>query len=537
MSQVSLALRGRNPDVLTCIANLSNDEVFTSPDFANQMLDAVAAAWSDANSGEVIWANPNVRFLDPVAKSGAFLREITTRLTAGLATEIPDLKSRVEHILTKQVFGIAVTRLTALIARRSVYCSKFANGVHSIVTGFPDEMGNIWHERTEHSWVAGRCTFCGANSATYERSKEAETYAYPFIHATDIRARIKTIFGDDVHFDVIVGNPPYQLSDGGFGISAQPIYHHFIEQAKALEPRYIAMVTPARWFTGGKGLDDFRDGMLSDDRLRVIADFPDSNDVFPGTQIKGGVAYWLWDRDNPGPVKVQTHSKGQLISEMVRPLREQGARVFIRYNEGTSILRKVMAVEQGVDPAEAVFSLPENKQFKRIVSSRRPFGFDTTFKGHDREVAGDLLLHRNGGTGFVPREDVTSGNSVIDHWKVFIPRAGSGSDAFPHPILSRPFIGAPGEVSSETYIYIGPFSDHRETSNVVTYITTRLLRFLVLLHKPSQSTTREHYTFVPLQDFSKPWTDEELYERYGLDASEIAFIESMVRPMTLTVDE
>ena len=160
--QASFTLRGRNPDVLTCIANLSNDEVFTPPEFANRILDTLAKAWAGNNGGANIWADPNVRFLDPVTKTGVLLREITSRLTAGLEARIPDLEARVDHILTKQVFGIGITYLTSLLARRTVYCSKYANGEHSIARSFLSDTGNIWFERTEHSWANGKCTYCGA---------------------------------------------------------------------------------------------------------------------------------------------------------------------------------------------------------------------------------------------------------------------------------------------------------------------------------------------------------------------------------------
>lgn len=553
--QASFTLQGHNPDVLTCIANLSNDEVFTPPEFANQMLDTLEQAWAESNDGASIWADSTVTFLDPFTKSGVFLREVTRRLTDGLATQIPDLDERVDHILTKQVFGIGITRLTSLLARRSVYCSKDATGEHSIAKSFERDWGNIWFERTEHTWAGrkkerranpltgheelveqtgtGKCKFCGASEGEYARDEFLETHAYAFIHTNDIKARVNELFGADMQFDVIIGNPPYQLADGGFGISAAPIYQYFIEQAKELEPRFLSVVTPSRWMTGGKGLDEFRERMLDDNRIRTIVDYPDSNDVFPGTQIKGGVSYWLWDRDNPGDVNVVTHTAGQDVSVATRPLREPGADVFVRYNLGVSILRKVLLMESDVESNSAHFGLPSNKQFRAIVSSRRPFGFDTTFKGHAIPEDGDLLLHRNSGIGYVARTEIGANHAVIDRWKVFIPRAGSGSDSFPHPILSKPFIGKPGEVSSETYIFIGPFVDETETSNVISYLRTRLLRFLVLLHKPSQSTTREQYTFVPLQDFSRPWTDDELYEKYGITDEEIAFIESMVRPMEL----
>ena len=349
-AQASFTLRGRNPDVLTCIANLSNDEVFTPPALANRILDTVAAAWAADHDGASIWADKTVRFLDPCTKSGVFLREITSRLTEGLAAEIPDLQERVNHILTKQVYGIGTTYLTSLLARRSVYCSKHAQGKNSIAQGFTDDAGNIWFERLEHTWANGRCKHCGASQNTLDRGEGLETHAYTFIHTDDIKARVAELFGGNMQFDVIIGNPPYQLSDDGFGTSAAPIYQHFVEQAKALEPRYLSMVIPARWFAGGKGLDEFRNSMLTDDRLRSIHDYLTASDVFPGIGLKGGVCYFLWDRDNPGPCQVTTYFKDWPVSTATRPLLEDGVDVFIRFNEGLSILKKVVAVEGGGAP-------------------------------------------------------------------------------------------------------------------------------------------------------------------------------------------
>lgn len=525
------SLRGRNPDILTCIASLSNDEVFTPPEFANRMLDTLAEAWAESNNGANIWADSSVTFLDPCTKSGVFLREITRRLTEGLAGEIPDLQERVDHILTKQVFGIAITRLTALMSRRSLYCSKHAKGTHSIAKSFASDNGNIWFERTEHSWNNGRCSFCGASAGTLDRSSNLETHAYAFIHADDLRATITEMFGVDMQFDVIVGNPPYQLNTEGYGTQARPIYQKFVEQAKSLAPRLLAMVIPARWFSGGMGLDEFRAEMLRDDRIRVIEDFPDSNDVFPGTQIKGGVCYLLWNRDNRGQVLVRTNNKHLQGVVLERPLLERGADVFIRYNEALSIIRKVFAVELAQSPDSVEFALPERKQFCRLVSSIGAFGLDSTFRGNATNGVNDLKVYRNGGVGYISKSEITKEKHVVDEWKVFIPRAGSGSDSFPHPILGKPFVGEPGSISSWTYMYIGPFKSRVETENVISYISTRLFRLLVLLHKPSQDATRAVYTFVPLQDFSSSWTDDRLYSKYGLDEGEIKFIESMIRPM------
>lgn len=552
MIQAPLTLRDHNPDVLSCIANLSNDEVFTPPEMADAMLDLVASAWADANNGESIWADPTVTFLDPFTKSGVFLREIVRRLTKGLATAIPDLEMRVDHILTKQVFGIGITELTALLARRSVYCSKKATGEHSIAKSFTKEDGNIWFERTEHTWAGGkaqarvdpatgqdvmvhtdrRCTYCGAGEYDYGRGDDLETHAYAFIHTNDIKTRVSEIFGEDMQFDVIIGNPPYQLSDGGFGTSAAPIYQKFVEQAKQLDPRYLSLVIPSRWFAGGKGLDDFREAMLSDKRIRSIDDFLSASDVFPGVGLKGGVCYFLWDRDHPGLCRVSTHFAAWPTSTRVRPLLEPGADVFIRFNEGLSILKKVVSTEGGGSDSLA---LPDARRFSKLISARKPFGLPTTFQGRSSKSPGDVTVYTNRGIGYASPSELPSGGPLIPQWKLFIGYAAPGTgnkDTYPHRIISTPFVGEPGSASSETYLAIGPFGSSQEAENARTYLSCRLTRLLILLHKPSQHVTKKVYSFVPLQDWSRPWTDADLYERYGLTEEEIAFVEKIVRPMS-----
>lgn len=533
-TQAPFTLRGRNPDVLTCIANLSNDEVFTPPELANRILDTLAEAWAKNQKGANLWADKAVTFLDPCTKSGVFLREITRRLTEGLAGEIPNLQKRVDHILTKQVFGIGITRITSLLARRSVYCSKHAKGNHSIAKAFKTDNGNIWFERMEHTWAGNRCQFCGAAQAVFDRAEGLETHAYAFIHTGNIQARIKQIFGKPMQFDVIIGNPPYQLADDGFGTSAAPIYQLFVEQAKNLHPRYLSMVIPSRWFSGGKGLDEFRESMLNDNRLRSIDDFLSASDVFPGVGLKGGVCFFLWDRENPGLCNVSTHFKDWPTSQASRKLLEKGVDVFIRFNEGLSILKKVVAVECGSTKSLA---LPEEKRFDQLVSSRKPFGLETTFKGKPTKRSGDVMIYQNGGTGYVPRKAIPTGEHLIDKWKVFMGYAAPGTgnkDTYPHRIISTPFLGEPETISSETYLCIGPLESKKEAESVLSYLSCRLTRLLILLHKPSQHVTRKVYTFVPKQDWSRKWTDEDLYKKYGITAKEIAFIEKVVRPLDVT---
>jgi site-specific DNA-methyltransferase (adenine-specific) len=535
--QAGFTLRGRNPDVLTCIANLSNDEVFTPPEFANRMLDTLAEAWTARNGGANIWADSTVTFLDPCTKSGVFLREITTRLIAGLATEIPDLQTRVDHILTRQVFGIGITTLTSLLARRSLYCSKHANGEHSVAKGFDTDGGNVWFQRLEHAWQNGRCTFCGASQTTLDRADAMETHAYAFIHSSNIQARLGELFGGEMQFDVIIGNPPYQLSDGGQGASAIPIYNKFVEQAKALQPRFLSMVIPARWFFGGRGLDGFRKSMLEDRRIRKIVDFPDSRQCFPNVDVAGGICYFLWNRDEQGDCEVVSHGFGGDETESVRPLLEPGCDIFIRNNAHIAILRKIVATETGT----VGVTLPPKLRFDQQVSGQKPFGLRTFYRGRPaKENDDDVVVLQSGGRAWAARDEIPEGVNLIDKWKVFTSKssaehAGQVDKNGMRKVLSLSGILAPGSVMTETYILIGAYDDEATARNCFSYVATRFFRFLVAARASAQDLPRIAYSFVPLQDFAKPWTDKELYEKYGLSDDEIALIESTIRPMEAEV--
>ena len=529
----SFALRSRNPDVLTCIANLSNDEVFTPPEFTNRMLDTLTKAWAANNKGANLWADKTIKFLDPFTKSGVFLREITSRLTKGLEKEIPNLEKRVNHILTKQVFGIAITQITALLARRSVYCSKYAKGKHSIAKSFSSDDGNIWFKRMEHTWDETKCEFCGAPRAILEREAELENYAYAFIHTDNIKTRLAEIFGANMQFDVIIGNPPYQIDDGGFGASAIPIYNKFVEQAKALEPRYLTMVIPSRWLFGGRGLDEFRKVMLSDNRIRKLIDYPDSRLVFPSVDVAGGICYFLWDRDNLGECSVVEFEHGQEPSEAVRPLLENGAEVFIRSNRALPILRKIIKVETN---SESI-SLPDEKRFEKQVSSQKPFGLRTFFRGAEKKSSKqDVLVLQSGGRGWTSRSEVTVGQDLIDKWKVFTSKsssehAGQVDKNGQRRVLSLSGIIPPGSVVTETYILLGVYDAEQEARNCFSYVVTRFFRFLIAVRSSAQDLARSTYSFVPLQDFSKAWTDKMLYKKYGLTNDEVEYIEKLIRPM------
>lgn len=520
-TQASFALRGRNPDVLTCIANLSNDEVFTPPELANQILDMLAEAWAATNGGADIWADKTVRFLDPCTKSGVFLREITIRLTKGLAGDMPNLEERVNHILTNQVFGIGITYLTSLLARRSLYCSKHANGEHSIAKSFDNDQGNIWFERMEHTWDGAKCGYCGAARAIFDREQGLETHAYAFIHTDDIRSRVAEIFGGDMQFDVIIGNPPFQLGDGGGGggASATPIYNKFVEAALSLEPRYAAMITPSRWFSGGKGLDEFRDKMLSDHHFIKLVDFPQLYDVFPGVKIRGGVSYWLWDREHDGACEVVTMIGNDVIgTPSVRQLDAYD--VLVRRNEAVRILDKVMGFR--------VKGKPEPSLGDR-VSARKPFGL-TNERGKPTPsgVRHAVLVYGNQQTSYLPRTAITNNDDWVDHWKVLLVKAHGTSGRDDVTILGEPVIAAPGSACTETYLVIGVCKSEVEARHLAAYMRTRFVRFLVSLRKITQNITRDSYKFVPLLPMNRAWTDADLYKRYGITAEQVAFIESLI---------
>lgn len=509
---------GYNPDVLSCLANLSSDEVFTPPEVANAMLDMLP---------QELFSDPNATFLDPACKSGIFLREIAKRLIVGLADAIPDLQTRLDHIFHKQLFGIAITELTSLLARRSLYCSKYAASKYS-VSHFDDVSGNIRFKHTKHSWQNGKCIFCGAPKSEYDRGNELENYAYEFIHTTNPEA----IF--NMKFDVIISNPPYQLNDGGAQASASPLYNLFVQQSKKLNPHYLIMIIPARWYSGGKGLDTFRNEMLDDIHIKELHDFPITNDCFPGVNIRGGICYFLRDRnyDNKQMLtKVITHNKDKEQS-MLRNLRYKDLDIFIRNGFSLKILEKINSISKGN-------SLMEH------VSPRKPFGLNTDFvktsKFHSTTKGLETPLKCYGKSlqiGYVEEYDITAHREWIYNWKIMTSRANNIGTELNDDNLNT-IICTPGIVCTESYLLIGAdlSLDESKAKNLSQYLHTKFARFCHSLAKSSQDATAKTYRFVPMQDFSKPWTDEELYKKYNLTEEEIAFIESMIKPMELGGDD
>lgn len=508
-----------NPDVLLTLANLSNDEVFTSPDLANKLLDLLP---------DSIWSDKNITFLDPVSKTGVFLREITKRLIIGLEKVFPDLQERVNHILVNQVFGIAITELTSIMTKRTLYYSKKADSKYSVVTNFDRNYGNIYYPRIEHTWKNSRCIYCGASEEQYKREKGLESHAYAFIHK-----KIPKEF-KEMKFDVIIGNPPYQLSDGGAKASAMPLYHKFVEQAKKLNPRYLTMIIPSRWFTDGKGLDTFRNNMLNDKRIRVLHDFLTASEVFPGVEIKGGVCYFLWDRDNEGKCEMTVYGKGkEIIDKSTRYLKDENidTDIVLRDSRYADLLIKVQALKE--------------ESFSNIVSSRKPYGLGGDFFKNPQKyklpaisikpiedgytiIGLDERLQRT--VRYIPQNyPIPKISNSIEKWKIFTPRnVGSGEIGSYNPSL---IIGKPFELCTETYLEIGWFDSEIIANNVKSYIETKFFRMLVEIRKNTQGLSTDKFKFVPIQDFSRTWTDKDLYSKYNLNDDDIDYIESMIKPM------
>lgn len=496
-----------NPDVLSCLANLSSDEVFTPPEVANAMLDMLP---------QEIFRDPDARFLDPACKTGIFLREIAKRLLDGLEDRIPNRQERIDHIFHKQLYGIAITELTSLLGRRSLYCSKHANSIYSI-TPFEEAEGNIRFKRIEHTWDGnGKCQYCGASKEQFDRGDDLETHAYEFIHIKST----KELY--NMKFDIIIGNPPYHLETGGAGKQAKPIYDHFVNQAKKLKPRYLSMITPSRWFAGGMGLDSFRENMMNDCHTRYLVDFLNAKDCFPQNSIGGGVSYFLWDRDNPGPCEFTNIANGKRTT-MIRNLNDYP--VLVRYNEGISILTKIRN--------------PNFKPLSDIVSPLMPFGLGTEYRGHDKKRDGDYTLHTSKGVSYVAPEEIQKGDEYIDYYKILISKTSSEHAGEPSKqgnfkvLTSSMKVIGPGEICTHSYFVIGQFTEKKEADNLYTYLCSKFVRFLLLLSLSSINLSKLVFTFVPIQDFSKPWSDDELYIKYGFDFDEIEFIESMIRPIDL----
>ncbi len=504
-----------NPDVLSCIANLSNDEVFTPPEVANAMLDMLP---------QELFSDPNTTFLDPATKSGVFLREIAKRLLVGLEPTIPDLQERLDHIMHKQLYGISITELTSLLSRRSLYCSKYPNSIYS-VSVFDDIQGNIRFKNIKHRFKDKRCVYCGAAEAEYGDDKRSglEQHAYEFIHNTNPQEIFK------MKFDVIIGNPPYQLETGGgsedsvAARQAKPLFHLFVQQAMKMNPKYLCMIIPARWYSGGIGLNDFRDLMLKNSNITDLVDYFNSRDCFDNVNIAGGICYFLWARDIKAKCRV-TNILGRDIDTSIRSLDEFGD-IFIRSNKAISIIHKVLDKTEDF-LTEKVYPIDA-------------FGFVSKSRGNTESFDGAIKLIHSKGTGYVGRDEVAKNREIIDKFKVtigiLVPSNGEvGIDPSKgYNGITKPRILRPGEVTTFSYLVIGVFDTLTEAVNYQRYIAGKFARFMLRLTYSSMHISKNNFRFVPLLDFNKEWEDEELYSFYGLSEQEISYIEFLVRPMDL----
>lgn len=491
------------PDVLSCLANLSNDEVFTPPDVVNQMLDLLP---------QELFSDPNATFLDPACKTGVFLREIAKRLLVGLADKIPDLQKRIDHVFHKQLYGIAITELTSLLSRRSLYCSKYPNGEYSI-SNFDTAEGNIRFRRIKHTWIGDKCKFCGANKS-YDRGGDKETHAYEFIHTENP----EKIF--NMKFDVIISNPPYQLSTGGGGEQsrqAKPIYNLFVEQAKKLNPHFISMIIPSRWFSGGMGLDGFRDMMLNSSKLKALVDYPNSSDVFSGVDIAGGVSYFLYDTSYSGTCTVTTFSNNEFISSE-RKLNEYST--FVRDNEALSIIRKVLEIEK------------PQKMIEDTMYPQGLFGLKTNYTPKDSGVP--CWFIQKIGLKYASKEDVVDNEGILKKWKFLVPKSPiAGQTDFTKPVGfyydGNTRIAKPGECCTQSWLVAGAFDTEEETMSFKSYIFTKIVRFLLLQTVVSQDVSRNKFCFVPaLPKYNQRFTDEILRNRWDITEKEWEYIDSRI---------
>jgi site-specific DNA-methyltransferase (adenine-specific) len=509
---VATARKQHVPDILDCLAQLSNDEVPTPPKLARAMLDLLP---------KEVWSNPDYKWLDPCCKSGAILREAAARLLVGLEKWQPDFEKRREHIFRNMLYGTSVTELTGQVVRRSVYCSHDASGEHSVVR-FKRGAGNIPFVSAKHNFGADgsetKCRICGAPK-DLERGEKRENYAYAFIHGA-----YPTKEMSKMKFDVIVGNPPYQLgSTGGEskGNFAMPIYQKFVERTKELAPRYLVMITPSRWFAGGRNLDDFRARMLADNRIRRLVDFPDAEECFPGADVSGGVSYFLWSRDERGQCEITTILGGQPLGPTeARRLDEYD--VFVRYNTGADILRKVWK------PSSRVTSVAET------VSPIQPFSLRTNFRGAatKKGLKRPVGVWTSSGYTYIERAGVPRNPDWIGQWKVLLGMAYGDRGKFPYKITSAPVVLPPGTVCTETYLVIERFDDKVEAERFAAYLSTRFVRFLISLRKYTQHLYSERFAFVPRLPMDRTWTDAMLYKKYKLSSDEIAFIEYQIKDMS-----
>lgn len=522
-------------DILETINNVGNDEVFTPRKVVDMMLDSLP---------DEVWHNPHYRWLNPATKTGIFEREIAIRLDEGLKDEIPDTETRRKHILQDMIFSIGQTKFTANVARRTLYyccqanrpCDGIKEDGHYVNgyaigngTWFDDPEGNIKTPRSDHVMKKGKCIFCGiTENSRYLDANQREKYSYDFIHynsGSELQTYLADRFfkGDKcMKFDIIVGNPPYQLSTNEKGTQATPIYQLFAMQAFAMNPRYVTMIMPSKWFAGGMStLDEFRKYMMSCGKIRYLIDYANAKDCFPTNSIAGGVNFFLWDREYAGECSF-VNIIGDRQYFQSRGLDEFP--ILVRQNEAVSILRKVKSkAEETID---------------QIASPLMPFGLSTDVRGVELpDTKNCVALHTSKGITYVEKSSIRKGFDILDKYKVLVGILGAEHALEPDKdgkyriITSSMKVLAPGEACTHSYFTIGKYDNEEEARNLYSYLRTKFARFLILSAMTSTHLSRNVLIFLPIQDFSRAYTDSDLYLKYDLTNDEIDFIEEQMKEM------
>ena len=537
-------------DILSLFEALNSHEVFTPPRVARQMLDLLPSE---------LWSDPSIKILDPCTKSGVFLRECLFRLFDGLegagsykasdgkTYDLGDRQQRINHIFKNMLFGIATSELTGYVARRTLYgvmkanvdkqtasldaferSSNFRNWSEEEISNFIGR--NKFNQFFDHN------LFCGEEYVGFEAEGnifypneevekivieeddyEIEDKYFPFIRQETMHEKILEIRNGIMKFDVIIGNPPYQVNDGGgSGSSAIPIYHRFIEASIGLNPKFICMIVPSRWMTGGKGLDKFRREMISNNKISKVIDFQNSKDCFPSVEIPGGVNYFLWDRRSTGKSTEYTSIDFDgRVNTTTRDITKFD--IVVRGNIDTEILKKV-------NEKSKLF-------FSDLVLPRKPFGIGSNFKGFsEKPFLGSVEFFHSKGVGFVAKEEIKNNIGIIERPKVLVSKA-NGAAQNTGKIISEPIVAGPNSCCSETYLVI-ECKSISEAEFVAEYMKSKFFRFMLQIRKKTQNTSMDNFKFVPCVDMSRHWDDSEIYEMYDLSQTEINHIESTISKMS-----
>ena len=545
-----------NPDVLSCLANLSNDEVFTPPEVANKMIDLLP---------KELFESDETTFLDPCCKSGVFLREIMKRI---LNAKFPNyeekialinekkmnktkltnedmkyekaLQEKIDWVCHKQLYGISITRLTSLLSRRSLYCSKNANSKYSI-SKFDTDYGHIMYVDMKHTFKNGKCIYCGASESEYgeeKRGEELESHAYQFIHDENI------VEGFNMKFDVIIGNPPYQMGDGGgTGDSAKPIYNLFIEKALALNPTYLSFIIPSRWMKGGKGLDDFRAKMSDDKRIKFLIDYEDASECFPQVHIDGGVCYFLIDKNYNGKTHYIYKAKQTDAIETERYLKNDFSNIIIRDYRQMSIIEKIISK-----------NFPK---FSDMVYSRNPYNYpaDLFNRSENYKKSGLRDDYKEGYTkiygvkgkkggakrvsGYIKTSTIDNNVDTINKYKLFFSKAYSADATIPPKII----MGNKNEICTETFLLIAKFNTEKEMLNCYKYMQTKFFRALLFYGRSGMNNSQKNFDLIPLISFKDDdivnWEKDKneinqiLYKYFNLDKNEIEYIENGIKEIAI----